>query len=164
MVTNLDAATVAAIRAAAPNVHNGTYTVSHPTQGHFTIKLWTGQKGDFTGKRILSLLTGPNNETDFKGVAFWNDERKIAHVWRRFKGARSSFPIDGYHWQKDGGWSAYEQKLAIWCCLAVRGSSSYWRAEGYSLLLESRCCICNRKLTHPESIEAGIGPECARRS
>ena len=35
--------------------------------------------------------------------------------------------------------------------------------EGYTLLRESRCCVCNRKLTVPESIEAGIGPECAGR-
>ena len=26
---------------------------------------------------------------------------------------------------------------------------------------EGRCCRCGRKLTVPESIEAGIGPECA---
>jgi len=27
---------------------------------------------------------------------------------------------------------------------------------------EGRCCRCGRKLTVPESIESGIGPECAR--
>lgn len=24
-----------------------------------------------------------------------------------------------------------------------------------------RCCVCSRELTNPESIEAGIGPECS---
>lgn len=26
---------------------------------------------------------------------------------------------------------------------------------------EGKCCRCGRKLTHPESIDSGIGPECA---
>lgn len=28
---------------------------------------------------------------------------------------------------------------------------------------EGRCCVCSRPLTNPESIDAGIGPECAGR-
>lgn len=167
MSKSLDAATIAAIRARAPKVHNGTFTVDGgPKAGHFTVKLWTGSTGDFAGKRLLSLLTGPNNETDFKAVAFWDDERQSAVVWRRFRGPSSTGYVDGFNWNRLG-WSPYEQKLAIWCDLAVRGAEpdrhGYWYTEGYTLLLESRCCVCNRKLTHPESIEAGIGPECATR-
>lgn len=41
----------------------------------------------------------------------------------------------------------------------LRGSGHWWH-EGYTLLLEGRCIACNRKLTHPESIRLGIGPEC----
>jgi len=26
---------------------------------------------------------------------------------------------------------------------------------------EGRCCVCARPLTNPESIDAGVGPECA---
>jgi hypothetical protein len=167
MTSRLDAATIAAISAAAPNVHNGTHTVSHADRGHFTIKLWTAQKGALEGKRLLSLLTGPNNEADYKAVAFWDDANKRANIWRKYKGLDSTTPIDGYGWQREG-WSMYEQKLAIWCDLAVRGSTperhGYWYEEGYTLLVEGRCCVCNRKLTHPESIAAGIGPECAKRS
>lgn len=29
-----------------------------------------------------------------------------------------------------------------------------------SLLHEGSCCRCSRKLTHPESIDTGFGPEC----
>lgn len=29
---------------------------------------------------------------------------------------------------------------------------------------EGRCCVCGRPLTNPESIDAGIGPECAGKS
>jgi hypothetical protein len=163
MPRQFDAATIAAIQAAAPNVHNGTYTVSHPARGHFTVKLWTSTKGELAGKRILSLLTGPSNETDYTAVAFWDDANKRVNVWRRFRGdpLDGQAPIDGYHWAT--GWSAFERKLSIWCDLAVRGEKGNAYSEGCRLQRESRCCVCNRKLTVPESIDAGIGPECASR-
>ena len=154
----------------APNVQNGTYTVSSP-DGHFTIKLHTAQKGDLAGKRILSLLTGPDNESHFTSAAFWDDEKKRAFVWRRFRGVAGNARIDGYHWPKDGElarWSAYEQKLAIWSDLVLRGSdekrNGFWFGEGYRLLREGRCVRCNRKLTDPESIRTGIGPVCGGRT
>jgi len=182
----------------APRLHNGAYTIAHPTHGHFTVKLYTAKKGDLAGKRIVALLQGPSNETDWKGVAFWNEEpRPYAAVWKRFCSMDRDpreFPIDGSHWGEK--WSRVEQKLAIWTDLALRGyafgadglellptwetggeqkiehrdeglfvndvrrGSSYWIGDGYTLLLEGRCVRCNRKLTHPESIRLGIGPEC----
>lgn len=166
MKTKLDTATIEAIRAAAPFVKNGTYTVSHDQRGHFTLKLHTALTGNLAGKRIISMLVGPDNNADFQGVAFWDDEKKFAAVWKRFRKAESFMPIDGFNWQSHG-WSAVEQKLAIWADLAIRGAQpekhGYWYSEGYRLLTEGRCCFCNRKLTHPESIEYGIGPECAKK-
>lgn len=163
----LDAATLAALRDRAPNAKNGTYTVSHPQRGHFTVKLWTSQRGSLVGQRLISLLVGPNNETDFKAVARWHDEAKRVDVWARYRDAASVMSINGYNWQRRG-WSFYEQKLAIWADLVIRGADEqrhgYWWGEGYRLMLEGRCCVCNRKLTHPESIESGIGPECARKA
>lgn len=165
-------------QATGPNIHNGTYTVDHPEQGHFTVKLHTAQKGALATKRLISLLTGPDNENSFTAVAFWNDDNKRALVWKRFKGADSRLPIDGYH-DQDKGWSSVEKRLAIWCDLAVRGDGTskdwsrglcgtvrkgYWAGEGYTLLVEGRCVVCNRKLTDPESIRTGIGPKCGGRS
>lgn len=168
----------------APHVHNGTYTVAHPDQGHFTLKIYTVKKGDLEGKRIIALLVGPDNTSNYKGVAFWNDERKVANVWRRHRGPDSHTPIDGYGWQSKG-WSSVEKKLTIWCDLAVRGDGigdleiveqteesttvsrprrGYWAGEGYTLLLEGVCVVCNRKLTDPDSIRLGIGPKCGGRA
>lgn len=43
-----------------------------------------------------------------------------------------------------------------------------WNQEnpptGYSILHAGRCGRCGRLLTTPESIEAGIGPECQKKS
>lgn len=146
----------------APNVHNGTYTIDHAERGHFTVKLHTVQKGNLAGKRILSLLIGPDNQRDFQGCAFWDDDSRVVRVWKRFRGAETRMRVDGFSWSD--GWSAYEKKLAIWCDLAVRGSTEdrrgYQFGEGYRLLLEGRCVVCNRKLTEPESIRIGVGPVC----
>lgn len=154
-------------QATAPNVQNGTYTIDHPQRGHFTLKLYTALQGDLVGKRLLAMLVGPDNETNYRSVAFWDDDGRVVNVWRRFRGPESRTRIDGYHWQ-ERGWSSVEQKLAIWSCLAIRGSSEdrhgYWHEQGYRMLLEGRCVVCNRKLTDPESIRTGIGPTCAGRS
>ncbi len=161
---SLTAATLAAMQANAPNVQNGTYTVDSP-RGHFTVKLYTVQKDNLAGNRILALLVGPDNESDYRGVAFWDDAKKRAHVWKRFGSPDRTEPIDGYHW--GDRWSSVEQKLAIWADLALRGSEEerhgHWYGNGYRLLMEGRCVVCNRKLTDPESIRLGIGPTCAGR-
>lgn len=140
-----------------PRLANGTYTVQHPEKGHFTIRLQTARGGALAGKRILSLLTGPNNDADYTGVAFWDDERGRAVVWSKFRGG-DSFPLDGYHW--GARWSATEKKIAVFLDLALR-ERGYFRGEGATLEESRTCLVCNRTLTTPESIERGIGPECA---
>ena len=165
-MSKLDSATIEAIRAAAPNVKNGTFTISHDERGHYTLKLWTAVKGALADKRIISMLVGPDNTADYQAVAFWDDAKRLVFPWRRFRGAGSTMRIDGFTWQA-AGWSSIEQKLAIWADLAIRGAEpdahGFWHQEGYALLAEGRCCRCNRKLTHPESIQYGIGPECAKK-
>lgn len=150
-------------------VQNGYYTVSHPGHGHYTLKLSTVRKGDMAGQRIWSLLTGPSNETDYTGVATWNDSDGIARVWRRHRAPLSPdpnrFPVDDCHWSKR--WSKVEKKLAVALNLLLSETHGqpgkargYWRQEGYDIQASGRCLVCNRTLTVPESIASGIGPEC----
>lgn len=147
--------------AVALALKNGTYTVSHPEHGHYTIKLHTVTgDSELAGKRIFSLLVGASNETDYEGVAFWNDDARFASVWKRHRSPTSTMTVDAYNWQSS--WSKVEKKLGVLLGLALR-ERSYWHEEGYELLLEGRCVRCNRKLTTPESIRTGIGPECAKR-
>jgi len=35
--------------------------------------------------------------------------------------------------------------------------------EDLEIRHEGRCCRCGRALTHPDSIDTGIGPECAKK-
>ncbi len=157
--------TKTALPSTAPNVHNGTYTVfDEPRKhGHYTMKLWTVRKGKFAGKRMLGLLTGSNNEDDYTAVAFWDDERKRANVFKKWRGQSSRFPTDGYHWQEDG-WSVIEKKVEMWVDLVVRGEKGHWWGRQFRYELAGHCVRCNRRLTVPESIEKGIGPMCEGQS
>ncbi len=144
----------------APALHNGTYTVQRPDGSHYTVKVWTALKGDLAGKRLISLLVGPNNVEDYKAVAFWNDDRRVANVWKRFASDvdKRACPLDGFHWSTE--LNVTEKRIACFVGLVLRDSSP-WEEQGFRYLLEGRCLKCNRPLTTPESIETGIGPVCA---
>ena len=114
------------------------------------------------GKDRAAILTGGKTAD----AAFWYDDRQRAATWKKYRSPESQGVLDGFNWRTEG-WSRYEQKLAIWCDLAIRGATEeehgFWFGEGYRLLLEGRCVKCNKKLTKPESIRTGIGPVCAGR-
>lgn len=132
-----------------PVVQNGVYTIENTATGeHRTFKIKT-QSNDATfapGERVISLLTGPNNESDYKGFGFVdnNDIR----IWRSRRAASPH----------------YEQYAKALWSLATLGAESPYSRKGYRLHLEGRCVMCNRRLTTPESIQYGIGPVCAEKS
>lgn len=118
--------------------HNGTITVqSLKTGEHRTFKVSTVRHGALEGKRIVSMLVGADNENDYQGFGFV-DDRGIS-VWQR---KRTSF------------FETVANMLAF---------PDNWQDKA-RFLFEGRCRRCNRKLTHPESIDSGIGPECAKMS
>lgn len=120
---------------AAPVIHNGIYTLTLPDGGHRTWKIHTRKNHvKFApGKRVISLLTGPDNESDYEMVGFV-DDRGIK-PWGRF-GHLGKFT--------DVIWRLATGELV----------------DGYSLLVSGRCVRCNRTLTTEESIRRGIGDEC----
>jgi hypothetical protein len=144
-------------------LRNGTYTITDGER-HYTVRLHTK---DFNGEamRVVELLTGPDN-TDFgswTGLGFYHEdgEQPRACMWKKHRAATTAghAVVTTDNWNAD--WSKVTKKVAVFLSLATGGET--WRARGYSVLEESRCIRCNRKLTTPESIEAGIGPECANK-
>jgi hypothetical protein len=129
-------------------IHNGTYTIQNTTTGeHKTFSIKT-QKDDASfapGKRVAALLIGANNETDYKGFAFVNDDSVVVWASKRGQSAPSS-----YDWFAD----MLNVKLLD---KASRFGKEYC---DYSCSVEKRCLRCNRKLTNPRSLESGYGPEC----
>ena len=115
--------------------HNGEITITNPaTGGHRTLRIKTAQSGGLKGKRILSLLIGQDNENDYLGIGFVNDDN--IQIWNKYKN------------------SQYE-KIAK-CLLKIE-------EKGLIAQFSTVCRVCNRKLTDPISIKTGIGPTCSGR-
>lgn len=125
------------------STHNGTVTINNPATGnHRTFKVSTVQNKNsgLYGKRIVALLSGPNNEHDYVGFGFVTDQGDIK-IWKKKSGNKI--------------WHTYRDMLL---------NPSKWMDKGVEYMVEGHCRMCNRTLTVPESIESGIGPVCAGRS
>lgn len=115
--------------------HNGKITISNPNTGnHRTFQIKTVKKGNLAGKRILSMLIGPDNEQDYLGIGFVDDTG--IKIWNRHKG------------------TLYEKTAN--CLLKIE-------ELGLISQFSTRCRKCNKPLTRPKSILTGIGAKCAGR-
>jgi hypothetical protein len=122
--------------------YNGKLTVTNPATGlHRTFRIKTMLKGPLKGMRVLQLLIGADNQSAYKGFAFVQPSGKV-NVWTKCKGEQNS-P------------SVFQQLAMI-----VERSEWYAQHRGLEYQYSVRCRRCNRELTDPESIEAGIGPIC----
>lgn len=119
--------------------HNGSITIHNPETGqHRTFRIKTAKSMD--GKRIAELLTGSDNESDYTGFGFVQDDGSIK-VWFRKRG------------------TIYERFADL------LNRADHWQDnKGLEYLCEGRCIKCNKKLTDPISIKLGIGPWCGGRS
>lgn len=137
------------------NIEAATYDVtaqdavititSHRTGQHRTFKIRTCRRGVFKGKRVVSLLTGPNNNEagDWTGFAFASEFG--VHVWSRLR-----------------GWSALPSNYDIFAKM-IENPSRYI-AKGSTYQVSTTCTKCGRVLTDPASIEANMGPECRKKN
>lgn len=126
------------------NTHNGEITVNNPATGnHRTFRIRTISKDSAfaPGRRIVELLTGPDNTSDYRGFAFVDNSGTV-YVWRSKRG-------DG----RDR--SEFEKFASI-----LNHSNHYAEKHGLEFSFSRRCIRCNRLLTDPESIALGIGPVC----
>lgn len=129
---------------------NGTYTLEH-AKGHYTVRIKTQPKDSSfaPGSRVVSLMVGCDNEADFKGFGFVNHGRII--LWKRFQNDPKIRRI------------VFLLTKAI-NLLEDRDQVEFEDHErAYTVLVSRYCMVCNRKLTNPNSIRLGVGPECASR-
>lgn len=124
---------------------NATITVvSNRTQKRLTFKVTKPQ--DFNENRpiwFVSVLKGQNNEGDFgymgqimqRGADYWYSRGR--KCWREFFKASDAF-----------AW--------VWETVTINPT----RMDTFEVWHEGKCGRCGRKLTIPESIESGFGPEC----
>lgn len=124
----------------SPITHNGRFTVKSTRTGeHRTFQIRTQDaKATFApGKRVLSLLTGSDNEADYTGFAFVDDFG--IHVWEK---------------KRTEQYTALARMLEY-----LQKHEDAGRVEVYA---ETTCRKCNRALTTPDSVKTGLGPTCAR--
>lgn len=124
---------------------NATFTlVSVATGTRFTYKVREAERKENNARLwFVSLLRGPNNEEDFAYMGVID-----AKGFRSTKKSRIS-PDAASH------------KAFAW--FYVRMEQGGAMATTLEVWHEGKCGRCGRKLTVPESVERGIGPECAER-
>lgn len=117
---------------------NSTITLcSEKTGNHYTYKV---KKAEDNNLWFVSLLTGRNNDSDYNYIGIYTKERGFTTTakTRLSKGCTPIQAID-YFFKRI---NSIPNQLKVFH--------------------EGKCCRCGRTLTTPESIAAGIGPECAK--
>jgi hypothetical protein len=135
-------------------VFNGIYTIRNRSTGEhrtFRVKTQPDDSNFAPGKRVVGLLIGPDNGSNYRRFAFVDDNG--IHVWTK---CRSTRP---------GRKSDYEYyAMALWGLTSPNDNEATraWHQK-YDIQVAKHCVRCNRLLTHPESLLTGIGPDCAGR-
>jgi len=134
-------------------IKTGTWTVENTKTGeHRTFRITRTRKESSKfapGQRLVELMVGPCNETSFKGFGFAKVDTIV--VWRSKSGTENPSSFDFFA-SMLGGLMGGENRMG-----------TNWESKGYVLKGDAKCYACGRKLTTPESLNAGIGPICAGR-
>lgn len=121
-------------------IPDGTYTVYDPSiEMHYTLRFKPDFRPGHTAQ-VVEYLHGPDNTTNFTGCAFLVDSTVV--MWRKFT-----------H-------SDLRRKIEL--AVSLLAGDPTVGQQAYALR-SSRCARCNRKLTVPASLFAGLGPECAKK-
>jgi hypothetical protein len=126
---------------------NATLTLqSQKTGARFTYRIHA--KEDKPGEKsiyFISLLNGPDNESDFAYLGHIRPaELQYSHGRKsKISAEAPSARAFAYFWE------------------GIRRGKI---APNLEIWHEGRCGRCGRKLTTPESLSRGIGPECAKHS
>ena len=135
---------------------NAYFTLENVKTGHyFTYRVRAPKEEQADGKKVLRddiyfchLLTGPDNSNSYTYIGYMKylpSDNTLGFTW----GNKS--PI---------------LKTAPAVDVLTRYVNDFVRLgklpKGIEFWHEGKCCRCGRKLTVPESIENGIGPECAK--
>lgn len=119
---------------------NATFTIrSEKTGARFTYRVRASEDG---AVHFVALLNGPDNEGDFQYIGYVR--RGVFFHGNKSRINREAPSVKAFAW-------AFSKIQAG----VIPDTLGVWH--------EGRCGRCGRKLTVPESIEAGIGPECATR-
>lgn len=119
---------------------NSTFTIqSKKTNTRFTFKV---SQPDKTSPHFVSVLTGSDNNSDYSYLGTIFDKQNFVKTRKsRFSNGAPCYLAFSWLWNELNKGNEKLEQIDFWH--------------------EGKCCRCGRKLTTPESIEAGIGPICA---
>lgn len=126
---------------------NAVFTATSVTGAHYTFKVKRvdPREGSYykTAAYFVSLLTGSSNMSDFTYMGQLAPNTGEVRLTKKSNYTKDSTPFKVVNYVFGLLWR--EMPLPA----------------GYDLQHEGKCGRCGRRLTHPESITSGIGPECS---
>jgi hypothetical protein len=124
---------------------NATITVrSLATGNRYTYKIVKSKSTEkYPPAWFVSVMTGADNESNYEPLGIVNSKLDAFRSYSRtrIKEAAPSYKAFAWLFAKFVGLNHMPQNIEVWH--------------------EGRCGRCGRKLTVPESIESGFGPECS---
>lgn len=121
---------------------NAVFTLSSKRTGaRYTYNVQAPKDDDMTATWFVKLLTGPDNMSDFAYLGM------IAADGTFWLTAKSKLTLE----------AASVRAVKYFCDIVLVGGKI---PDALEVRHEGRCGRCNRRLTVPESIDRGIGPEC----
>ena len=129
---------------------NATFTIkSLSTQNRFTYKVQKIKNDNRENSiRFVRLMNGISNESNFVYVGYLKYENGSYQFYHG--GTKARVGIDA------PSIKAFNFVFNMLKANVNRNDIEFWH--------EGTCCRCGRKLTTPESVENGIGPECSKMS
>jgi hypothetical protein len=127
---------------------NATFTMQEKGGNRFTYRVKA--KRDSTTLFFVHLLQGKNNERDFGYIGYIRPDGPAG--WMFIHGGVKSEVSE----------SAESVNLFRWAFNNVIAQGK--PDDSLQVWHEGKCAKCGRKLTVPQSIESGFGPECIKRS
>jgi hypothetical protein len=115
------------------------------TGARYTYKFSAPKDDAASPRRFVSLLTGPDNGDDYSYIGCMEGTA--------FRTTKASRLTD----------AAPPVRAVRYLCERVLSHPEAPLPAGIEIRHEGRCGCCGRRLTVPESIDRGIGPECAER-
>lgn len=129
---------------------NATFTVDNGQGKHYTFKISRTKKEralhlqQHQGTFFASTMTGPDNESHYTYVGIV--QKVTGSIIMTYGSKIKSNDV--------------RFKVLEWAVKKVFNALPL--PEGYAIMHAGSCGVCGRKLTNPESLKSGIGPECIK--
>lgn len=132
---------------------DATFTIEVPEafrkeKAHYTFRVQHVEANDrWPESYFVKILTGPENTSDYSYLGKLDPAAATVYTTAKSAMDDDSYPV-----------RLLNRTLAmIWT-----DQHDLYEKHGFRTHHEGKCGRCGRKLTVPESIESGIGPECAK--